>query len=392
MISQMVVSPTGSGKTVMGLLAAKDFVTQIGPAKFGVKPEEIGVCWVAMRRNLLDQTEEANWMLTDEATKPHDHGELSVKEVSEWMERANDLVLCPNFEYVSMFDKDAKERMAKYKVVFMVVDEAQHDAASTMVTLHSEVAPDIVLGLSATPMRTDNLKLCFQREIRDAGYRFLIQDGYLSQFNHWVMREWTPESVARLFFRNPDGWGKSLAFFLTRAECEKFASYIRDPRLIGIKGHRGREIEVVHGGSNKRDQLERFDRDEIHLLVSMAVLSEGFDCPSLQTVFVRDTRSKGVCIQMSGRVLRIWVNNHGDQVTKNIVQSAGTQYPFTRFAHAASQFVEEESGKWTSIGSNDRVDKVVHKVMNEIASCPPPTLPEFLLKKQGKRVWTPPAD
>ena len=48
--SVMVNSPTGSGKTIMGLLVAKMLQEQ----------HNIGIGWVAMRRNLLSQTAAEN--------------------------------------------------------------------------------------------------------------------------------------------------------------------------------------------------------------------------------------------------------------------------------------------------------------------------------------------
>ena len=106
----LIESPTGSGKTVMGLLAAKVLQEQHG----------YRVGWVAMRRNLLAQAAEEN-----------ERRGLNVR-----------------MEPISMFEK------CPPKVDLLIVDEAQHDAAISMGNLHSMIQPTLTLGLSATPDRT----------------------------------------------------------------------------------------------------------------------------------------------------------------------------------------------------------------------------------------------
>ena len=82
----------------------------------------------------------------------------------------------------------------------LVVDEAQHDAASSMAFLHQRIRPKYILGLSATPFRTDKVKLCFDTSIRDAGIHQLIQDGYLAKpIDHGAL----VEAVASLAGRDP---------------------------------------------------------------------------------------------------------------------------------------------------------------------------------------------
>jgi superfamily II DNA or RNA helicase len=103
--SVIVESPTGSGKTVMGLLIAKWAQETLG----------MRVVWSAMRRNLLTQVEREN----------RDRGfgvDLAV---------------------VSMFEKSPP------RADLLIVDEAHHDATRSMASLHAAVGPAKVLGLTA---------------------------------------------------------------------------------------------------------------------------------------------------------------------------------------------------------------------------------------------------
>jgi hypothetical protein len=94
------------------------------------------VGWVAMRRNLLARAADEN----------HRRG-FNV-----------------DLKLMSMFDK------APPKADLLVADEAQHDGAMSMANLHGMIPPEKILGLSATPYRTDRVKLCLPAPFSKAGY------------------------------------------------------------------------------------------------------------------------------------------------------------------------------------------------------------------------------
>jgi len=301
--SVIVESPTGSGKTVMGLLLAK-----------WAQARGMRVVWTAMRRNLLAQAERENRI------------------------RGFGIDLAT----VSMFDR------APPRGDFLVVDEAHHDATTSMASLHAAVGAAKVVGLTATPWRSDRVGLCFERTVRDAGIRQLVLDGYLSPFAHYTIPAYTPATVAATFVREPERWGRSLMFFRTIAECHASAA---------ILAAAGVPCEVVTGSSDRDAQIERFERGDCRVLLGVAVLAEGFDCPGLQTVFCRPA-GKGPTVQMAGRVLR----RAADVPLKAIVQCQGTRYPFTSSATPSAQFVETGHG-WRSIGLNDRVEQMTGRML-----------------------------
>ena len=303
--SVIVESPTGSGKTVMALLLAKWAQETLG----------MRVVWAAMRRNLLAQVEREN------------------------RERGFGVDLVT----VSMFDRDPP------RGDLLVVDEAQHDATRSMASLHAAIGPTKVLGLSATPYRADRLGLCFERTVRDAGIRQLVLDGYLSAFAHYTLDAYTPQAVAAAWLGEPARWGRSLIFFRTIAECRACADL-----LVAA----GTACEIVTGSSDREAQIQRFEAGQCQVILSVAVLAEGFDCPGLQTVFCRPS-GKGPAVQMAGRVLR-----RAEHVPlKAVVQCRATKHPFTATAMPAVQYVQCAGG-WRSIGTNDRVDRVTKRMVD----------------------------
>lgn len=307
--SVLIESPTGSGKTVMGLAVAK-LIQQATGCRIG---------WVAMRRNLLAQAQAEN------------------------QSRGFDV----DMQMISMFEKNPPE------VDLLIVDEAQHDAATSMANLHSQIQPRWTLGLSATPYRTDRIKLCFDQIIRDAGIAALIADGYLSQYLHYTVPQYTPSFLADLITQDQDRWGKSLVFFHKRQECKQLQVLLESKNIT---------CDVVTAISNRQRQLEAFMDGKTQVLINMAILTEGFDCPDLKTVFCRPS-GKGCTIQMAGRVLR----KSKDGCRKQVVQCRNTKHPMMRTAMPSEQYLWTDQG-WRSIQANRQLDEMTMMARRKIAS------------------------
>jgi superfamily II DNA or RNA helicase len=361
--SVIVDSPTGSGKTFIGLEACRRLVTEVLPKTQGVKPEEIGVAWVAMRSNLLKATMEVN-------------GQYFLDNLPEEGHK-----FCPNLHTVSMFQRDSKF-MRKYKIRIAVMDEAHHDTTESMARVYGDIDPQYCIGLTATPFRMDQNRLGFQKVIKKAGYRYLIDDGYLAGFNHWsIPVEWSPEAVVSTYLESPGAWGSSVMFFLNREECEAASRLLTDGGVPNT---------VVHGGSDRESQIEDLENGLVKVIISMAILAEGFDFPALESVFVRDSHSKGLVMQMAGRSLRKFTMPDGTPKVANIVQSSASNYPFTRFARARNQYVKP-NGRWVSVKPNDNVEKHVEISLKSLAKAGSEIECETLKRLAGrinkKRVW-----
>ena len=331
--SVLIESPTGSGKTVMGHLVAKT-LQQSDP--------DLVVGWVAMRRNLLSQASKENQSLG-----------IRVK----------------NIHYVSMFDKEAaglaQARKAGKKIL-LICDEAQHDAASSMTHLHNLIKPDFIVGLTATPFRTDSIKLVFDKVVKDTGIHQLIQDGYLAEFHHYSVQNWEPEQLADLYHEFSDRWGKSIFFMKNLNDCFKLQHCLLSHEISS---------EVVTGSSDRERQLEWFRRGESTVLINCMVLTEGFNDPSLQSVFVRPS-AKGPTIQMAGRALR----KYPALASKNVIQCLETKHPFTKTAKPRRQYLLK-NGQWLSLQINPKLNLCNQNARWSIATTTI-ELPKFLTSKK----------
>ncbi|MEX0793538.1 MAG: DEAD/DEAH box helicase family protein [Pirellulaceae bacterium] len=326
--SVLIESPTGSGKTVMGLAIAQWMQKRYG----------ISIGWVAMRRNLLAQAQKEN------------------------LQRGFDIKM----ELISMFDKNPPQ------VDMLIVDEAQHDAAMSMANLHCTIRPQYILGLTATPFRCDRVKLCFDHVIRDAGIHQLIQDGYLSRYHHYTIPEYTPAEVARFYAADQARWGKSIMFFHRLEQCLECSD--------ALSAH-GVTSEVVTAKSDRDRQLQDFLSGKVQVLINMNILTEGFDCPDLKTVFCRPS-SKSCTIQMCGRVFR----KHVDLPIKQVVQCQSTPHPMQKTALAEEQYIWN-SGDWQCLTMNKQIDAVSQRARRLIAGTEV-KLPKLVAALRGSRpLW-----
>ena len=289
--SVMLESPVGSGKTYMALEVIHALQERLG--------RRLKVNWVAPRRHLLRQVMETNMALHQDVIRP-----------------------------VSLFERMPPE------ADFVVLDEAHHEATQTCILLYEKMGGEYVLGLSATPFRTDRMKLSFQDTVTTCTIDRLIREGFLSPIHSYLLPHYGPQIVAETYLYSRRDWGKTLAFFPTVLECNQFQQFMADA---------GVSCEVVTAESDKDRQLEDFIAGRVRVVANVSMLTEGFDQPDVQTIFARDA-SRLPTIQMCGRGLRL---TEGKDHC-NIVQSAKTPYLFERVTPARRRF-RLMNGEWMAL-------------------------------------------
>ena len=309
--SVLLESPVGSGKTYMALEMIHRLQQHLG--------HTLKVGWVAPRRHLLQQMMEANRDLYGDRIRP-----------------------------VSLFEKAPPE------VDLVVLDEAHHEATQSCVLLYEKMRAKWTIGLSATPMRTDRMKLSFQETVRTCSIGRLVREGHLSQFNTYVIPNYGVDTVADFYLADPLRWGKSLVFFSTIAECVAFRE-----RLAAV----GIGCEVVTSDSDKESQIEAFASGRVQVVANVAMLTEGFDQPDVASIFARDA-SRLPTIQMCGRGLR----RAPGKVACNIVQSANTNYLFERVAHPRNAF-RWQQGRWLALtDGTEAIEQTLKETLRRISA------------------------
>jgi superfamily II DNA or RNA helicase len=297
--SVMLLSPCGSGKTVTAMRIIEEL--------YGHDYKKI--VFIAHRHRLLKQANDYfTWMNLDKKCKDLD------------------------FRAVSIYEKDVAPLRNADLVVF---DEAHHSACDSGVRLVGRINPRKTLGLTATNWRSDRIKLVFEKIVEDYGINSLIELGYLSQYNHYLINKWSPDEVVSVYLKDVDKFGKSIMFFHTSEESEYAVSLLK---AAGIKA------ASVYGTMSEESReliYTRFEMGEIKVICNLMLLTEGIDFPDLQSVFVKPS-VKGLTIQMGGRVLRLATG----KTIANIVQVAGDGYSFARVAKSLNSYVQK-GDKWT---------------------------------------------
>ena len=223
-------------------------------------------------------------------------------------------------------------------VDLLVVDEAhlmsRDDSTryGKFIAAMRDLTPDMrIVGLTATPYRLDSGHLCkgdgamFDKIVYEANIGKMIADGYLSplvskatvtQFDlsgvgrrggefipgqlevavdqDFVTKAAVAEMVA--FGANRRAW---LAFCTGIKHCEHVRDEIRTHGIV---------CEMVTGETDageRRRSIEAFRAGQVRCLVSVGVLSTGFNVPHVDLVaLLRPTLSAGLFVQQVGRALR----------------------------------------------------------------------------------------
>ena len=307
--SVLLESPVGSGKTYMALEVIHRFQESLG--------RRLKVGWVAPRRLLLQQTMEANRDLYRDDIRP-----------------------------ISLFERMPPE------VDLVVLDEAHHEATQSCVILYEKMRAKWTLGLSATPLRTDRMKLSFQETVRTCSIARLIREGYLSPFRSYLVPNYTVDEVADFYLADVERWGKSLVYFSTIAECVAFKARL-------AKGGVG--CEVVTGESDKDVQMAAFADGAVQVIANVAMLTEGFDQPDVMSIFARDA-SRLPTIQMCGRGLR----RAPGKTACNIVQSANSSYLFERVAPPLNAY-RWQQGHWLALSDGtEEIERTLQETLRRM--------------------------
>lgn len=231
----------------------------------------------------------------------------------------------------------------------VVVDEAHHATADTYRRVLDALAPPgvKVVGVTATPKRADRAGLTYAGFTAIAGERPIlwgIQQGYLSDLTGERVRvEVDLDNVRKSRGDYQDGAlgdalieagapkqiaaavhefaaaRKSLIFTPTVAVAQAVAEELR---ALGLPcGFVSGETPL----QERRATLAAFARGDLMALANCAVLTEGYDEPSVDCIVVaRPTKSQALYVQMVGRGTRRYPGKH-DCLVLDVVGVTGTQ-------------------------------------------------------------------
>lgn len=298
----LVVLATGLGKT---WLAAFD-VKQMGARR---------VLFVAHREEILNQAAATFARIRPSARIGFYRGQQRDSQVD---------ILCASVQ--TLGKAEHLQRFKPQHFDYLVVDEFHHASAPTYRSLLQHFAPAFLLGLTATPDRTDNadiLALCddnlvYESDLfRGVTEKLLVPFHYYGVFDGdvdyqgipWRNGRFDPELLGNKLAtlgrarHALDTWRqhaqqRTLAFCVSTRHADFMADYFRK---------QGVRAAAVYADSalSRGEALEQLSAGQLQVLFSVDLFNEGVDLPSIDTVMMlRPTESKILFLQQLGRGLR----------------------------------------------------------------------------------------
>jgi len=296
----LVVLATGLGKTWLSAFDSLQFKR---------------VLFVAHREEILTQA-----MATFRVIRPHDHlGRYSGKGKDD----AADVV----FASVQTLSRQTHlQKFAPDAFDYIIVDEFHHAEASTYRNLLSYFKPTFLLGLTATPERSDGadlLALCGNNLVYRCDVPQGIELGLLCPFRYfgvpdtvdyrnipWRNRKFEEEKLTDAVATQARAQN-ILEQYLKRAGkrtiafcvSQRHADFTRDYFIT--HGIAARSVHAGPSSDPRAESLELLKSGQIPVLCAVDMFNEGVDVPELDTVMMlRPTESRIIWLQQFGRGLR----------------------------------------------------------------------------------------
>ena len=298
----LVVMPTGTGKTIVFASIVNDQVA-----------EGEHVLILAHREELLQQASDKLKMVTGLET--------ALEKAQNSALDSDKMVVVASVQTLSK-----QNRLMKYPRDYfgtIIIDEAHHTAAKTYKGILEHFIDAKVLGVTATPDRSDMKSLsdifdslAFEYKLPDA-----IREGYLCKINtktipvevdiskvHINAGDFSAQDLGNVL----DLYLDTIADAIVR-ECQNRKTVIFTPlvriskRLCNILNKRNFKTAEVNGASaDRKDVLKGFDNGEYKALTNAMLLTEGWDCPTVDCIIcLRPTKSRSLYAQIVGRGTRL---------------------------------------------------------------------------------------
>ena len=222
-------------------------------------------------------------------------------------------------EYREMFERDAFD--------YIIIDEVHRAGAQSYQDIVDYFKPKFLLGMSATPERSDDFDI-YEMFDHNIAYEIrLVQAmeyNLLCPFHYYGITDMTIDGIeiddksefniltselrVDYIIEKVNEYGYSgdrvhgLIFCSRKEECEKLSQLfnMRGYKTIALTGDSSEEMR-----QKAIDSLESNDEDSLDYIFTVDIFNEGIDIPKVnQVVMLRPTESAIVFVQQLGRGLR----------------------------------------------------------------------------------------
>ncbi len=325
----LIVAATGTGKTLLAAFDYKRLAKELGG-----RPK---LLFIAHREDILKQSLAAFRTVMRDS----DFGELNVgvDRAEAWKHV---------FASVQSFSSRNLAEVSRSHFDVIVIDEFHHAEAPTYIRLLDHFEPKQLIGLTATPERTDGRNVierfgapAFELRLWHALDRQLLcpfhyfgvnDDTDLSNID-WRGGRYSDTELDRQYVEH----GINRAQLVVRELLEKvddvermrvvaFCATIRHAEFMadffGRVNLKARALHSTMSRDSRQEVLDEFRNGDLAIICTVDLFNEGIDIPQINTVlFLRPTESATVFIQQLGRGLR----NHEDKGALTVLDFVGLQ-------------------------------------------------------------------
>ena len=397
----LLVLPTGCGKTIVFAKISEDRVRQ------GDR-----VLILAHRGELLDQAADKIKTATGLICSTEKAEQSCLDSQSQWFRITVGSVQ-------SLMRQSRLDRFDPDYFQTIIIDEAHHAVSDSYQRVLDYFSGAKVLGVTATPDRGDMRELgsVFDSLAYEYTLPRAIKEGYLSPIKAVIIPlklDLSGVSIQSGDFK-PGDLDTALDPYLYQI-AEEMKKYCANRKTVvflpliktsqkfrDILNEAGFNAAEVNGNSEDRAEiLEDFDKGKYNVLCNSMLLTEGWDCPSVDCVIVlRPTKVRSLYCQMVGRGTRLcegkehlllldflWhTERHelcrpahlicdskeiADKMTEDLAENAGCETDIEEAAQTASEEVQaqrEEALAKQIAACKSRKRKLVDPLQYEMSIC-----------------------
>ena len=212
---------------------------------------------------------------------------------------------------------------------YIIIDETHRAGADSYQNLLDYFKPKFLLGMSATPERTDDFDIfetfdnnvCYEIRLNDAmehnlvspfhyfGVTDITVNGHLieenANFNDLVAEERVSQIIEQINFYGTDNGITRGLIFCSKVEEAKYLS-----EIFNTKGFNTVSLSGENSESERLEAIRKIESEnlseKLDYIFTVDIFNEGIDIPKInQVVLLRPTQSSIVFIQQLGRGLRL---------------------------------------------------------------------------------------
>ncbi|MGE6515298.1 DUF3427 domain-containing protein [Lysinibacillus sphaericus] len=207
---------------------------------------------------------------------------------------------------------------------YILIDEVHRAGANTYQAILNYFEPEFLLGMTATPERTDNYNTyeLFDYNIAyEIRLQAALEEDMLCPFHYFGVTEYEKDGeliddTSKLQFLVSDervkhiiekinyyGYSgekvRGLIFCRSKEETHALST------ALNLRGLKTMALTGDHSQAEREDAIKKLERSELEYILTVDIFNEGIDIPYLnQIIMLRQTQSSIIFIQQLGRGLR----------------------------------------------------------------------------------------